>query len=58
MGNYEDIGADEIDPIASDVYNAYDWNADGLVNMYEFNGLLKLAGSRPHDPRYLIQTIR
>ena len=37
MGNYVDIGADEIDPDCSDVYNANDWNADGLVNFYEFN---------------------
>ena len=37
MGTQVDIGADEIDPSCNDVYNANDWNADGLVNMDEFN---------------------
>jgi hypothetical protein len=31
---YVDVGADEIN--CDDVYNALDWNADGLVNMDEF----------------------
>ncbi|HPP55267.1 MAG TPA: right-handed parallel beta-helix repeat-containing protein [Anaerohalosphaeraceae bacterium] len=51
MGNYVDMGADEIDPDCSDVYNAYDWNADGLVNMYEFNGFSQnWLAHDPNDP--------
>jgi hypothetical protein len=37
MGTAVEMGADEIDPDCGDVYNQYDWNADGLVNMDEFN---------------------
>jgi uncharacterized repeat protein (TIGR01451 family) len=51
MGTYVDMGADEINPDCDDVYNAYDWNADGIVNLYEFNAFSKAWLSRdPNDP--------
>ncbi len=36
MGNYVDVGADEVNPECDDVYHPLDWNADGVVNYGEF----------------------
>ncbi len=48
-GNYVDIGADEVD--CEDVHHDLDWNADGIVNMYEFSVLSAAWLSRdPNDP--------
>jgi hypothetical protein len=46
-----DIGAYEID--CEDVSNAMDWNADGIVNLYEFNFFSKAWLSHdPNDPAW------
>ena len=37
LGGRVDIGADEVDPACADVFSALDWNADGVVNLHEFN---------------------
>jgi hypothetical protein len=43
------IGAYEID--CEDVSNALDWNADGIVNLFEFNRLAKVwLAHDPNDP--------
>jgi len=50
--NYVDVGADEIS--CSSVYNAYDWNADGIVNYGEFNKFSQNWLSHdPNDPAVL-----
>jgi uncharacterized repeat protein (TIGR01451 family) len=36
MGSFVDVGADEVNPECNDVFNAYDWNADGVINYGEF----------------------
>ncbi|MHC5083242.1 MAG: hypothetical protein ACYTET_04805, partial [Planctomycetota bacterium] len=47
-----DIGADEID--CADVSNPLDLNADGFVNLYEFNKLSAAWMSHdPNDPAWL-----
>jgi hypothetical protein len=52
LGNYVDIGAYEID--CEDVSNALDWNADGLVNLHEFNYFSRAWLSHdPNDPAWL-----
>lgn len=48
-GTAVDRGAYEID--CEDTSNIYDTNADGLVNLFEFNGLSKAwLGHDPNDP--------
>ncbi|NLW84751.1 MAG: DUF1565 domain-containing protein [Phycisphaerae bacterium] len=48
-GMYVDIGAYEV--VCGDVSNAMDWNADGLVNLYEFNQFSRAWLSHdPNDP--------
>ena len=47
--DYVDVGADEIS--CSSVYNAYDWNADGIVNYGEFNKFSQnWLAHDPNDP--------
>ncbi len=36
MGTFVDVGADEVNPECNDVYHSLDWNADGVVNLVEF----------------------
>lgn len=51
MGSRIDVGADEVNPDCDDVYNEYDWNADGVINLYEFDTLSRAWQSRdPNDP--------
>ncbi len=49
LDNRVDIGADEIG--CEDIFNVRDWNADGLVNLVEFNIFSKAWLS--HDPNDL-----
>jgi hypothetical protein len=52
LGTRVDIGAYEID--CEDVSNIYDWNADGLVNLYEFNSFSRAWFSHdPNDPVWI-----
>ena len=47
-----DMGADEID--CEDVSNPLDWNADGLINLYEFSKFSAAWLSHdPNDPAWL-----
>jgi hypothetical protein len=51
MDSIVDVGADEVNPECNDVYNEYDWNADGVINLYEFEALSRAWLSRdPADP--------
>ncbi len=36
MDNIVDVGADEVNPECDEVYHPLDWNADGVVNLVEF----------------------
>ncbi len=53
-----DIGADEIysfddDISEDDIFNDLDWNVDGVINLYEFNGLSAAwLGHDPNDPAW------
>ncbi len=52
-GDYVDIGADEVyscddDLTEDDIYNDLDWDADGVVNLYEFSKFS--AAWLSHDP--------
>jgi len=50
--DYVDVGADEIS--CSNVYNAYDWNADGIVNYGDFNRFAQnWLAHDPNDPALL-----
>jgi hypothetical protein len=52
LGNAVDRGAYEIE--CADSTNSYDMDADGLVNLHEFNGLSKAwLGHDPNDPAWL-----
>jgi len=52
MGNAVDRGAYEIE--CEDTSNLHDWNADGLVNLSEFNGFSRAWLSHdPNDPAWL-----
>jgi uncharacterized repeat protein (TIGR01451 family) len=54
IGTAADIGADEIDPACTDVYNACDRTNDGVVNMGEWNMFADLWQARdPNDPAIL-----
>jgi hypothetical protein len=47
-----DVGADEI--TCDNVYNAYDWNADGIVNLNEFRKFSDVwLAHDPNDPAVL-----
>ena len=51
MGDTADMGADEINPDCGDVYNPWDLNADGLVNLVEFAKLSRVwLAHDPNDP--------
>jgi len=52
LGNAVDRGAYEIE--CEDTSNLYDWNADGLVNLLEFNGFSRAwLAHDPNDPAWL-----
>ncbi|RKY06200.1 MAG: hypothetical protein DRP65_12055 [Planctomycetota bacterium] len=59
VGDYVDVGADELyscddDYSEDDFYNALDWNADGVVNMYEFSKFSSAWLSHdPNDPAWI-----
>ena len=59
VDDYVDIGADEIyscyEPLSEDdIYNALDWNADGVVNLIEFNKFsCAWLSHDPNDPLWL-----
>jgi len=51
MGLNVDMGASEFNPDCSDVYNPWDFNADGLVNLYEFAKFSRAwLAHDPNDP--------
>ena len=51
MGLNVDMGASEFNPDCGDVYNPWDLNADGLVNLYEFAKLSRVwLAHDPNDP--------
>ena len=52
LGTRVDIGAYEID--CEDTANLYDWNADGLVNLHEFNVFSRSwLAHDPNDPAWV-----
>jgi hypothetical protein len=58
-GTYVDVGADEVyscdEPLTEDdIYNALDWNADGIVNLPEFFKFsCAWLSHDPNDPAWL-----
>src|SRR5690554_502989 len=51
MGLEVDMGASEFNPDCGDVYNPWDLNADGLVNLYEFAKFSRVwLAHDPNDP--------
>lgn len=54
LGDYVDVGAYEVDPECQSDGNIFDWNADGLVNLVEFNLFSRAWLSHdPNDPTWL-----
>jgi hypothetical protein len=54
LGDYVDVGAYEVDPECQSDGNIFDRNADGLVNLHEFNLFSRAWLSHdPNDPAWL-----